>query len=50
MEQLKTEYIDVKSIKHRVEHRTLPPDGNADKERLVEELALVLKPGGKTPA
>ena len=44
---LQEEYTDIKLIKHRVEHMTLPPAQGADRDRLVEELAHVLKPGNK---
>lgn len=42
---LQEEYTDIKSIKHRVEHLTLSPAQGGDRDRLVEELAHVLKPG-----
>ena len=48
-QQLQTEYTDVKSVKHRVEHSTLSPTHDADREKLLEELAWALK-GGKIPA
>lgn len=48
MTQLRSEYTDIKSIKHRVEHLTLPSAHSADKERLVEELARALT-SGSTP-
>lgn len=48
-QQLQTEYTDIKSVTHRVEHATLSPAHIADREKLMEELAWALK-GGKIPA
>ncbi len=44
-QQLQTEYTDIKSVKHRVEHLTLSPAQGGDRDRLVEELAHALQPG-----
>lgn len=50
MENLKREYVDLKNVKHRVEHFTLPQQENADREQLVQELFVALaKPGRKIP-
>lgn len=48
-QQLQTEYTDIKSVTHRVEHSILSPAHIADREKLMEELAWALK-GGKIPA
>ena len=48
-QQLQTEYTDIKSVTHRVEHSILSPTHAVDREKLLEELAWALK-GGKIPA
>ena len=48
-QQLQTEYTDIKSVTHRVEHSTLSPTHAVHREKLLEELAWALK-GGKIPA
>lgn len=42
MAKLLEEYIDIKSVRHRVEHMTLPVEDPAQQERLMEELTRVL--------
>ena len=42
MAQLKTEYTDVKDVKHRVEHVVVPESDATSRERLVEELYSAL--------
>ena len=49
MEQLRTEYTDVKAVRHRVEHRTRPAADSTDRARLIEELVRVLQPQEQTP-
>ena len=47
MAKLQDEYIDVKSIKHHVEHIMLSTEDNTYKERILEELTHALtKTGG----
>lgn len=42
MVKLPEEYIDIKSVRHRVEHVTLPLEDQARRDRLAEELIRVL--------
>ena len=42
MANLKEEYVDVKSVRHRVEHITLPPTNQNALEQILEELIHVL--------
>ncbi|MGN1107196.1 MAG: hypothetical protein ACI4RH_11130 [Huintestinicola sp.] len=46
MIKLANEYVDIKNIKHNVEHIILPEKDNISKDRILEEilLALVRKP------
>jgi hypothetical protein len=48
MEKLPEEYIDIKSVRHRVEHLTLLPDEQPQRERILEELTLALTKPKKT--
>ena len=50
MTKLLDEYTDVKAVRHRVEHITLPQEDQIHKERLMEELTHVLVKGTKMPA
>lgn len=51
MVNLKTEYTDVKDVKHNVEHCTVPADDKNSKERIMEELLIALtRKGRRTPA
>ena len=45
MAKLAEEYMDRKSIRHPVEHITLPSEDAAHRERLTEELIRVLTEG-----
>ena len=38
MAKLKTEYTDVKDVKHHVEHLTVTESDNMDREQILEEL------------
>ena len=42
MANLKQEYIDIKDVKHHVEHLTIPEQENSDREQLVRELFILL--------
>ncbi len=42
MANLKEEYVDVKSVRHRVEHITFPPTDQNALEQILEELIHVL--------
>ena len=42
MANLKEEYVDVKSVRHRVEHIMLPPTDQNALEQILEELIHVL--------
>lgn len=42
MAALKKEYIDIKDVKHRVEHLTFPEKDNGSKEQIIEELLHAL--------
>ncbi len=42
MANLKQEYIDIKDVKHHVEHLTIPEQENSDREQLVRELIILL--------
>lgn len=50
MAKLLGEYTDIKSIRHRVEHITLPLEDQAHKEKMVEELTYILAKAAKIPA
>ncbi len=47
MTTLPKEYTDVRKIRHRVEHLTLPPENDDQKERIVEELVHALTKAGE---
>ena len=47
MKTLPKEYTDVRKIRHRVEHLTLPPENDDQKERIVEELVHALTKAGE---
>lgn len=49
MAKLPEEYTDVKKVRHRVEHLTLPIADNAYKERIVDELMHALTETGTIP-
>ncbi|MGI6254717.1 MAG: hypothetical protein ACOYJZ_03695 [Acutalibacter sp.] len=49
MANLPEEYVDVKSIHHRVEHRTRTPADKTQQERILEELTYVLTKSRKVP-
>lgn len=42
MANLKNEYIDIKDIKHKVEHLIIPTKTKNSKERVIEELFTAL--------
>ncbi len=44
---LKTEYTDIKDIKHKVEHHTVSNKEDNSKEQVMEELYLALTKHGK---
>lgn len=46
MAKLPEEYTDVKKVRHRVEHVTLPIEDSAYKERIAEELIHALTEAG----
>ena len=50
MAKLLEEYIDVKAVRHRVEHIMLPLEDQAHKEKMVEELTYILAKVAKIPA
>ena len=51
MVNLKTEYTDIKDVKHNVVHLTVPADDKNSKEQIVEELLNALtRPGKRIPA
>ena len=51
MAKLKTEYTDIKSVKHHVEHLTVSEVDKKDRERLIEELfAALTKKDKRIPA
>ena len=51
MANLKQEYIDMKDVKHHVEHLTVPEQESTDREQIVQELyAALTKPGRKMSA
>ena len=50
MGKLLEEYTDVKSVRHRVEHITLPQEDQIHKEKMMEALTHVLAKGTKMPA
>lgn len=47
MVQLKTEYTDIKDVKHNVEHHTIPAVDQNSRERIFEELLNALTRRGK---
>ena len=47
MVNLKTEYTDIKEVKHNVEHLTVPADDKNSRERIIEELLNILTRTGK---
>lgn len=51
MDNLRTEYTDIRDVKHSVEHCTVPADDKNSKERIMEELLIALtRKGRRTPA
>lgn len=42
MSKLRTEYTDIKNVKHRVEHVIVTDGNNKSKEQLLEELFIAL--------
>lgn len=50
MAKLKTEYTDVKDIKHHVEHTTVTEDDRKNREQILEELFIALTKKDKRPA
>ncbi len=44
---LKTEYTDIKGIKHKVEHHIVSNKEDTSKEQVMEELRLALTKSGK---
>lgn len=42
MAKLKTEYTDVKDVKHQVQHTTVADEGRKNKEQILEELFTAL--------
>lgn len=50
MATLPEEYTDVKKIRHRVEHLTLPLENDDQKKRIVEELVHALTKAGEIHA
>ncbi len=42
MADLTKEYIDIKDIRHKVKHQTLPADNQKSTEQIIEELFNVL--------
>lgn len=51
MDNLRTEYTDVRDVKHSVEHFTVSTDDKNSRERIVEELLNALtRTGKRTPA
>lgn len=50
MATLPEEYTDVKNIRHRVEHLTLPLENDDQKERIVAELVHALTKAGEIHA
>lgn len=44
---MKSEYTDMKAVKHSVEHLTLPADDKDNRERILEELLHALTKTGK---
>lgn len=42
MANLKSEYLDIKDIKHKVEHLIMSSDDKNSKERIIEELFSAL--------
>lgn len=49
MAKLKDEYVDVKSVRHRVEHITRPPANQNFSEQILEELTHVLTKAKNPP-
>lgn len=47
MANLKQEYIDIKDIKHHVEHLSLSVKSDDSREQLVEDLLRALTKSGK---
>lgn len=51
MAKLKTEYTDIRDVKHRVEHLTVAEDGKKSREQLLDELFTALtKQNKRIPA
>ena len=51
MAQLKTEYTDVKDVKHQVEHVTVTENDKKGREQLMEELYSALtRKNSRVPA
>lgn len=47
MVNLKTEYTDLKNVKHNVEHFTVAADDKNNRKQIVEELLNALTKSGK---
>lgn len=50
MDNLRAEYIDIRDVKHNVEHFTLSADDKNSRERIVEELLNALTRPGNCPS
>ena len=51
MTNLKTEYIDIKDVKHKVEHVVVSDEDDKSRERIAEEVFHALtKPGKRIAA
>lgn len=48
MAKLPEEYVDVRSVHHRVEHILREPEDKVQQERIVEELTCALTKSRKT--
>ena len=50
MAKLKTEYTDVKDVKHQVQHTTVSEEDRKNKEQILEELFTALTKKDKRSA
>lgn len=50
MTKLKTEYTDVKDVKHQVQHTTVAEEDRKNKEQILEELFAALTKKDKCSA
>lgn len=50
MAKLRTEYTDVKDVKHHVEHITIADEDKKNREQILEELFIALTKKDKRPA